>query len=1106
MRGRFGKRSQNESFEDGDSDSDVDRGRVQNSMMKNEYSGSTQAVYEEIEVQHQSQSEGSWREISSRGHQINQIKSEEGTTSTSSTGRSWTKIMHYDRPTYRSLDSSEKTVVASKSNRSLDSSSQEQSVSTWFPIPSLSIFQSNSREEIPRVKTPLSAQSSPYDEIPQRDASSSFYSTSPVNFNERNTTTNGRPPLISPTENRSSKTGSQRRRERPWHRNSPKENVPQYHGSLSKSNSSSNNRSHSDRESGLWSGISSSPSSVLFPEQNNSYDNSFDSKATSEAQSRHGFKNPFDSSRSESPLMGQSESFNSVKSDRKRSQLGRHKNPFDSFSSSEDNINQPSFYEPRASSRSPERQRIIRPTPSLLTDNSKLHSLISCATFPNDPKWMEALQVLANAPNPRQLAKMKISHACDWTALHIAALSNPPLYLIYGLLLVYPEAVREFDSGGRLPIHLAAGSDASLSVLSILVRFYDDSVIIKEGRGLIPIHLALLRDGGEEFSSDIIRVLLGQNLTSAARRRNITRKVKDGGMRRGEHLNLTLSEVKGGVFGENPNTISMKERQKREQRMKNMNPQSRQSYSRGFATNINDVDSSDGIPYKHEYLVALWEDEGVSNVNIFGDAELHEAERFHLAAQRCLKKLAVKAKRLRSEDKEKLQQDPSSQRKMSPASIPAPNMRLPIQMAIKRNHQIAQPFMLPISKQNDILRILIHANPSSLIHRDKFGKTPIITFLELENNDLQYKIDLEMVELLLGVRTAGFRVAPKWLEDADIVESHQQQLNYQLNTNNFSGFTVHNPAMVPCNQTLPLHVASLNSLPFPIIHTIYSCYPGAKYVQDERESTPLHCALQTISQNDMLDLDVLCLLIDERVVRMRDTSNMSVLDLMIESSKNGRIPINAPSNFEENKMIEDGPRKNIKYQLGLLFQHSVLEAIRSSGGALRLENILTEIRDLPPWMRNIACGTPAIQKLLLAKVSSPMSTASVIVNGLALLILTIFFICMVDIAINGGNIPSIYVVLVLSSLGFVAFNGLCHVLMNFRLNIVWSKCFLNFWAWVTFFGCLLTFVSTTQIISHKKDIAIATVSIGLLWTMVIGYLSRWCYGISTFCLSTLKVR
>ena len=960
---------------------DMNHRVVKNHNMRNNVfsDDSTQAVYEGMEVQHQSKYNYSQGRVRDNGNNY--------TWSTNTNGAMRT------------------------SGKSVDSSSQEKSVSTWFPVPSLPIFQSKSKGISTRVSTPNSHEI-PFDENKKfRDRRRSM-SRSPVPSNEQlgspqNLNHRLSPSMTNLQNDQSHANVKSISQDRPWRTNSsPREYKASYQNEdiggsnnhmdmMSKASPSSFNSnrksksprgrqsprnhvspfssngldSHTDEQSPQYLGnLSSSMSSVspregLSPRSYEEFASSDRRETQIKGQSPRRYRNPFSSNTSESALFEQTKPLRAMKAKHNNSpELYVYRNPFDSASMSAEEMQQiypDSSSKTRKASRSPERQR-VRATTALLTNDSKLHNLLSCATSPSDPKWMEAMKVLANSPNPTQLAKMKISHAHNWTALHIAALSNPPLYVIYGLLLVYPDAVREMDSGGRLPIHLAAGSEASASVLSILVRFYNDSVMIKEGRGLIPLHLALLRDGGEEMSSDIIRVLLGQS-SSSSKSKGL-RRVRDGGMRRGEHLNLKLADVKTGIFGENKNAISMKERRKREIRIENMEAANNWQFTRGFAPSNLEIDSTDGIPYKHDHLVSLWEDDGVIDVDTFGNTELIEAKNFGFEVQNYLRKLAKYKKKLSEDNSSEQNQD--SEHRINPAYISATKMRLPIHMAIKRNFSVSESFRLSIDKQNDILRLLINANPSSLMCKDKSGKTPITTCLELIDEDSSYEIDLEMIELLLGLRTRDFRVAPHWLEDVDIVES-QQNLFRNWDKSNSIGCNAYNPAMIQYGETLPLHIAVSKVLPPSIIYTIYSCFPGAKYVQDENKCTPLHSALQPSSDKSHLDLNILALLIDKRVIPIRDSWGHSALDLLIGQCKNGRIPNYSFSYWQK---TDENLIKDIKSQIRVLFQHSFLEA-SASKIPLSDNHNPEALRYLPATLRNYAFETDAVQKVLITKVS-----------------------------------------------------------------------------------------------------------------------------------------
>ena len=1158
---------------------------------------STQAIYEEIEVQHQSMMMQSMREmplVKIANNHNNYIRG--GSLATNGNGndndiRNDNKsIIHNSMQTVKDVgkhhskneNNNNQMRFNFNGGKSIDSSSQEQSVSTWFPVPTLTLFQSKASstektKNFERIDSPSSAQSIPFDEggggavgadgVVNNSSQSPYY---PSRHNPPLPTIHSRK-MKNPTQIESKNERLSRRRERPWNVNnvhqggtsptlgaSPRYvNIQQDHQKESDYDAADGRRIHPQSTSSKAARNSpitnNNNNNTNFDNINNSFSSQKSQSLVSPSPRRRKkiSTNPFGSYSSESQsnyhnnnsndddnddVMNQTDSFYSIHSDQgflsspflvAKPEQQYSKNPFDSFSSSaefsqmqhqqmqrqQQQHHHQHIRPSRQSSKSPIRQRIVKPP--LRTNESKIHSLLSCATSPNDPKWMEALQILSSSPNPKQLAKMKIPHAHDWTALHIAALSNPPLYLIYALLLVYPQAVKEVDSGGRLPIHLAAGSEASVGVLSILVRFYDDSVIIEDGRGLIPLHLALLRDAGEEMSTDVIRILLGQNLTNVKRHtatNGPTRKVKDGCMRRGDHLNFTLAEVKEGIFGDNPNAIHKKEKRKRELRMKSMDPNGGPSFSRGFAYDINQVDSSDGIPFKHEYLSSLWEeDENVMEVDIFGDAEMKETQNFSVEVHQCLRKLSRWSKKTNNSNRsdEEVEKENTVGRTLSPASIPTPNSRLPIHMAIKRNFQIVDSLQLSVSQQNDVLRILIHANPSSLMYRDQHGKTPIITCLEMVDESSLNQVNLEMVELLLGMSIPGFRVAPKWLEDVDIVKSQQQKTN-DWYKNISECYTVYNPAMIPSIKTLPLHIAASKALSAPIIQTIYYCYTGAKYVQDESNKTPLHCALDTESQNRDLDLSVLSLLIDQKIVRLRDMQNNNLFDLLIENGKNGRIPSHVKNGFRAAD-LSTVDEIDAKVQLRKLFHHSISELVTSTDSYQTYHEILQKIRYLPPWLRKITFQSTIVQEVLLSRVASPLSFAFIVLNGFALMMLIIFFIGFLDYAIHENTrVPQGILAMLAITLIYLALNGLAYLAMTFRLNLGWNYCCLSLRSWITFFALVLiatlvrkwmNFDNNTQ----KLDVLHVNAAVAFVWAMVVGYLSRWCYGVNVLCIRMSKV-
>ena len=735
---------------------------------------------------------------------------------------------------------------------------------------------------------------------------------------------------------------------------------------------------------------------------------------------------------------------------------------------------------------------------------------------------------------------MKLSDAHDWTALHIAALSNPPLYLIYALLLVFPEGAKELDGAGRLPLHLVAGSEPNICILNTLVRFNNDAVCVKDDRGLIPLHLALLRDGSEEIPVDVLRILLGQNIGMGDAEIRIgggSRKVRDGYMRNKEHLNLQLDEIQGGILGTSRNTATMRERKRREETMRMMNTSNgkKESLSRGFARNIEDVDSQDGDPHKHEHLSSLWLNEG-GHRDRYGAMELREANGFSPEVQHCLKQLAFWKKRYDREHNPKVSERDASLPRINPATIPAsPYMRLPIHMAVRRNHQKnktadsshrAPPLALP-PNQNEILRILIHAFPMSLKIRDHQGKTPLMTCLHLAHHPATHPINLDMIELLLGIRTAGFRAAPQWLEDIDFFQQHQNALEQNPSTGLYNGSLSYasNAAMISCDETLPLHIAARESLPTSIVHAIYTCYPGAKYAQDERECTPLHCALQNMTGS--LDLETMYMLMDDKVLRIKNNLNQSIFDLLVVNARIGKIPKQLKGSMFGQLSIRNGANDgniDVAALLQPVFHHTVVdEVIKAPSGAIGKDQFLLDLYSLPSWLRKQACATPAVQALLLKELTLAMNTSSILLYGIVLLTLTITFGFMVDSFVSHGSENGSIITsnsqktTVLVTNLYLSFHGLCYVFMTLRLNVGITESLSNIWTWVTFFALLSSFAVTVRIGNQERALGTvdldddflfttSTVAVGMLWAAVVGYLARWWYGISSFCSSATKVR
>lgn len=775
----------------------------------------------------------------------------------------------------------------------------------------------------------------------------------------------------------------------------------------------------------------------------------------------------------------------------------------------------------RSYSRSPS-PTIQRPKRTIITDESKFHNLISSGTSPDDTQFIAALDFLTNSPNPRALVEKQISSSQNWNALHIAALSNPPLYLIYALLLVYPEGVKVKDSEGRLPLHLAAGSETSVSVLNTLVRHFHQSVSIKDDKGFIPLHLALLRDVGDEIPVDVLRVLLGQNInvsSTSLPRRNQTGtpgKVRDGYMRNKNHLSLGLDDIQNGIFGLSRNAVVERERKRREAISKNNEGQTN-DLSRGFGSSVQEVDSRDANPLKHEFLASLWEEEGPNCNDLYADLELTEIDKCSPLIRQGLKQLALWKKKYDrnnplsgSEEAEKDDIELSN-----PASIMAPPYnRLPLHMAVRRNHKKGHSIdiqkvskLSPPPNQNSILRILIHAFPAALMKRDSMEQTPLMTCLQLSHHPAIHPIDVDMIELLLGMRTPGFVPAPQWLEDEDFSRRHQDSIatDFKLDM----GHVPTNAAMVPCENRLPLHIATREALGRDIVHAIYSCYPGAKYIQDDRKCTPLHCALESTVPSNVIDFDIVLLLFDEKVLRLRSVSHHNIFDLLVMNAKNKRLP----TTFHK-RLHGHAPRA-----FQSIFETEVLyEVLKYPVGSPAEDRFFRDLQTLPSWLRNESCRSFAVQSLLRREVASTQSTFHIMLRGFTLVGIIILFGSLVDSYSSSNNQESFVstsnnlkiAILVLTL--YLASSGLLYFLIVGRMR----EKMLNFWSLVSFVAvilCLMTIIRIyvleagleTDLNSDDFLYSLSISTLGCLWSALVGYFARFWYGVGKFCSNTLHL-
>jgi len=83
-----------------------------------------------------------------------------------------------------------------------------------------------------------------------------------------------------------------------------------------------------------------------------------------------------------------------------------------------------------------------------------------------------------------------------WTAVHWATRYNSNAAVILELLKAYPEAARENDEYGRLPLHWAVWNKSNVAVILELLKAYPEAARKKDRDGCLPLHVAL----GKRFS------------------------------------------------------------------------------------------------------------------------------------------------------------------------------------------------------------------------------------------------------------------------------------------------------------------------------------------------------------------------------------------------------------------------------------------------------------------------------------------------------------------------------------------------------------------------------------------------------------------------------
>lgn len=677
--------------------------------------------------------------------------------------------------------------------------------------------------------------------------------------------------------------------------------------------------------------------------------------------------------------------------------------------------------------------------------NLQLHDLCGEAVTTDDIAWRNALYLLSVQPELAQVEDQ------GWTPLHICCLgsSPPPSFIVRALLYSYGKAARIADDGGRLPLHLVAASSGDIETMQLLVDEYPAAVYQADEQGWTPLNL-LLRNMRVELTPERARVLLGLTIPAEAAIEQV--RQKHILLRRRQHLGLDLE--------------ALEEYRKR-----------------------------------------------TPPVTTFHKDIEHEAmfETYPADIQGALRRLGVwkRHKRNQTDDDEVAiaVEDAVAGKETNPAAIPSPTtFQLPIHALVRRSILDPQTLERPsfsddtadteaedeevstetdrpsVQHPYDILRMVVACYPEGLVCRDSDGYTPLLLAMA-SNENLP---TLEVVELLLGKRSAGHEQLPAWAEDMPL---------HRLTTANYS-----NPAMVPTveSRQLPLHLAAEELLSdFAVVQTIYESYPGAIQVQDLMGRTPLHVALRSYRRVPV-EPKVFALLFSDRVAQVRDDHGHLPMDILLEGSD--MLPMKPPFSWysDSSGIVET----STVYER---FIHSSIVGAGRPENKKEADSLLGRLRSLPPWLRRQACSTAVVQELLVEDLANPLKTAMLLFDGFLLIaLITVFRIQMekfVDARRMGENLQTWYSFAVYALATVRLLFAATYWVVAASLRELQYLCLLNPWSWIDVSAMMISIVSSIFLYGPMEDerlFSLGTIATGMLWLGLLGYLATWWHGVAVF--------
>ena len=406
---------------------------------------------------------------------------------------------------------------------------------------------------------------------------------------------------------------------------------------------------------------------------------------------------------------------------------------------------------------------------------------------------------------------------------------------------------------------------------------------------------------------------------------------------------------------------------------------------------------------------------------------------------------------------------------VSPASIATPTGKLlPLHLLVRRPCEYQPSETLtstPPASQEDLVRVLIAAYPQALITRDVHGRTPLLTAM-VNSNKMP---PTDVLELLLGLRTAGY------------IDS--------------GTFQTTSPAQLASEDSfqLPLHVAAEEcASDYRLLQSIFEAYPPARLVQDARGRTPLHLALANY-QSVPIDAATLELLFVESVAKLKDDDGKRPLDLVIANPKCLERQTEASST--------------------LMIQQFLDASIDNPNDWRESQDLLRQLRKLPPWLRRHACAAQFVQATLLEEVASIGNTFLLLLLGCVLVLLLL----VIRYSLETGGADTWVLVYYFAS--YLLVTQIVHGATTLALGEFYRLSLSNIWRWIDLATGTMA-IGTAYLVSvdtkaldevlesslgsflpAEKNELIAIMgawATGFCWISIVGFLVQWWYGMAVF--------